>query len=62
MNSWRDKEPTQKQLDLIRDMEEFSEYPLPKFVGKTRGEAYDWIQEYGKLAHESSWAIEHGYE
>ena len=61
MNSWRDKKPTEKQLELIRDMEEFSEYPLPKFVGKTRGEAHDWIQGYGKLAHESSWAIEHGY-
>lgn len=58
---WRDKEPTQKQLDLIAEMREFSEYPLPLFTGSTRGDAYDYIQKYGELSHESTWAIEHGY-
>jgi hypothetical protein len=61
MISWRDKKPTQKQLDLIAEMEEFSDFPLPAFKGTTRGEAYDWIQKNWDLAHESSWAIEHGY-
>ena len=61
MNSWRDKEPTQKQLDLIEEMEEYSDFPLPPFIGKTRGEAHDWIKSNWELAHESSWAMEHGY-
>lgn len=61
MISWRDKEPTQKQLDLIAEMQEFSEYPLPSFTGSTRGDASDYIQKYGELAHESAWAITHGY-
>ena len=61
MNSWRDKKPTAKQLELIEEMEEYSDFPLPPFTGKTRGEAYTWIQKNWKLAHESSWAIENGY-
>ncbi len=61
MINWRDKEPTQKQLDLIEEMEEFSDFPLPSFKGTTRGEAHDWIQKNWALAHESAWAIEHGY-
>ena len=59
--SWRDKEPSEKQLNLIAEMQEFSEYPLPDFKGTTRGEAHDWIESNWKLAHESIWAIEHGY-
>ena len=59
--SWRDKEPTQKQLNYIAEMREFSEYSFPEFYGKTRGEASDYINKYQKLAHESAWAIEHGY-
>ena len=64
MLSWRDKKPTQKQLDLIAEMQEFSEYHLPIFDGKTRGEAHDWIENNylfmsnWKLVHES---IEHDY-
>jgi len=61
MTNWRDKEPTEKQLQFIANMEEFSEYPLEHFTGKTRGEACDWITRYKDLAFESSWAIEHGY-
>ena len=61
MSNWRDKKPTTKQLELIAEMEEFSDFPLPPFTGKTRGEAFNWIHENWKQAHESSWAIEHGY-
>ena len=59
--NWRDDPATQKQLDYINEMHEFSEYPLPKFEGKTKGEASDYINKWFKLAHESAWAIEHGY-
>ena len=51
--NWRDKEPTIKQIECIREMQEFSDYPLPPFNGKTRGEAADYIDEYGGLAHEN---------
>jgi len=61
MSNWRDKEPTEKQLKLIAEIREFSEYSPPPFDGTTRGEACDWIQKHLKLAHESLWAIEHGY-
>jgi hypothetical protein len=43
-------------------MQNYSPYPFPKFEGQTRGEAADYIDKYGKLAHESEWAIEHGYD
>lgn len=58
---WRSKEPTEKQLVYIRDMMEFSPYPLPMFEGKTRGEAADYIDQHRKLACQNEWAIEHGY-
>lgn len=43
---------TEKQKALIEDMQEFSDYPLPKFTGKAKSEASDYIDKYGKLAHE----------
>ena len=52
---------TDKQLKYIREMQEFSEYPLPAFTGKTKKDATEYIQKYSKLAHESTWCIEHGY-
>lgn len=61
MISWRDKEPTKKQLDLIAEMQEFSEYLLPLFTGSNRGDAFDYIQKHGELSHESIWAMERGY-
>ena len=61
MSTWRSKEPTEKQLQHIMEMQEFSPYPLTAFDGKTRGEAADYIDQYSKVAHESTWAIEHGY-
>ena len=59
--NWRDKDVTEKQKQYILEMNEFSEYPLPAFKGTTRGEASDYIDKWSKLAHESCWAIEHGY-
>lgn len=50
--SWRDKEPTKKQLEEIAYIQEFSAYNPPLFTGKTRGEASDYIDKYGRLAHE----------
>ena len=51
--SWRNDPVTDKQLQLINDMFEFSDYPLPLFEGKTKGEASDYINKYVKLAHEN---------
>ena len=62
MNSWRLRPITDKQKEYIEDMQDFSIYPLPAFKGQTRGEAADYIDKYRKLAHESAWAIEHGYD
>ena len=50
--SWRDKPTTSKQYELILEMNEFSVFPLPKFTGKTRGEASDYIKTNLSLAHE----------
>ena len=49
--SWRDDKPTEKQLAYIIELHEFSEYPLPVFTGKTKGEACDYIGRYSKIAH-----------
>lgn len=51
--NWRDKEPTMSQIALIMEMQEFSDYPLPAFEGETRGDAADYIDKWGKLAHEN---------
>jgi len=60
--SWRELEITQKQADCIADMQEFSPYPIPKFEGKTRGEAADYIDRYGKMAHEDPFGFGGKYE
>ena len=52
MRYWRDDPITDKQKQCIEDMQEFSYYPIPRFTGTTKGEAADYINEYGKLAHE----------
>ena len=49
---WRDDPITEKQMEYIQDMMEFTAYPIPNFTGKTKGEAADYIDKYGKLAHE----------
>lgn len=52
MRHWRDDPITDRQKQCIEDMQEFSCYPIPRFTGMTKGEAADYINEYGKLAHE----------
>ena len=59
--NWKDKEITEKQKRCIMAMIEFSQYPLPEFKGKTRGEASNYINKYNKIAHESTWGMSHGY-
>lgn len=44
--------PTEKQLAYIREMQEFSEYPLPTFDGKTKREASEYITKYSGIAHQ----------
>ena len=61
MTDWRIDKPTQKQLDYIRDLNEFSDYPLPPFKGNTKGEAADYIERYAKIAHENVNAKTFGY-
>ncbi len=61
-NNWRDDPATEKQLNYIIEMREFSPYNLPEFNGKTKGEAFEYINKYSKLAHENIWAIQNGYD
>ena len=53
MRNWRDFEITEKQKQFIEELQEFSDYPLPEFKGTTKGEASDYIEKWGKLAHEN---------
>ena len=55
------QEITDKQKQYIQEMYEFSEYPLPVFIGTTKEEAAEYIDKYSKFAHESTWGIENGY-
>lgn len=50
--NWRSDPVTKKQKVYIEEMQEFSEFPLPPFTGKTKGEAADYIDRYIKTAHE----------
>lgn len=52
MRKWADCPVSEAQLNYIREMQEMSEYPLPPFTGKTRGEASDYIDKWHRLAHE----------
>ena len=53
MEDWRNDLATEKQLAYIREMQEFSDFPLPRFTGSTKGEASDYIDEWSRLAHEA---------
>ena len=53
--------PTQKQLDYIADMQEFSSYSLPKFTGTTKKEANEYIDKWRELAHEDTSSPMFGY-
>lgn len=61
MKDWRNEPITQKQKDYILEIQEMSDFYLPEFYGKTKGEASDYINTYKQYIYESSWAIEHGY-
>lgn len=55
------KEPTEKQMNLIKTMQEFG---CPLFQGKTRGEASVYIvknMDTYKLNEISDWVLERGY-
>lgn len=52
MCDWRILPITDKQKKLIDEMNEFSVFPLPKFTGKTRGEASDYIDANIAKSHE----------
>ena len=44
--SWRDEPITEKQKQFIESIEEDAEMNgaiVPSFTGKTKGEAFDWI-------------------
>lgn len=56
-----EKLATRKQLEYIEEMQEYSPYPLPQFIGTTSKEASEYISKYNKMAHENTWAIKNGY-
>lgn len=63
--SWRDDPITDKQLELIRNMDDFSEWPLPPFTGTTKGEASDYIDKWIGKAHETildCWDVSQGID
>ena len=63
MSDWRSKKPTEKQIQCIKDMMEFSWYSLPPFdfVNGTRGDASDYIDKWEELAHEDVNSKTFGY-
>ena len=62
MKTWRDDPITAKQAQLIQEMNEFSEFPLPRFTGTTKGEACDYINANLNRAHEGFDPNEDMYE
>ena len=61
MANWRNDPITDRQKTCIEAMMEFSAYNIPKFTGTTKGEASDYIDKYGKLAHEDVNSSTYGY-
>ena len=53
MSDWRNDPATKKQLAYIKEMQEFSDFPIPRFTGSTKGEASDYIDRWSKTAHEA---------
>lgn len=52
MGDWRNDPATEKQMAYIREMQEFSNLPVPSFTGTTKGEASDYIDRWSRQAHE----------
>ena len=44
--TWTNEPATEKQISYIKAMQEHSPYPIPKFEGKTKGEAAEYIDKY----------------
>lgn len=56
-NNWRNDAPTEKQLAFIEVIyktvnQSICREKIPKFKGKTKGEACDYISKYKKLYDE----------
>lgn len=65
--SWRYDPATEKQKQLIRDMNEFSEYQLPdiNLEKATKGECSDYIDANLARSHESylsCWDTTQGFD
>lgn len=63
--SWRDKPMTEKQIEMIKNMYANTEIPIPKFEGRTRGEASDFIDKWLSTTHESilsCWDTTQGFD
>lgn len=60
MIKWRNDPITEKQRRYIEEMQEFSDFPIPKFIGTTKGEAHDYIERWSKRAHEAFDFDSHG--
>lgn len=61
VTDWRNDPVTDKQKRLIAEMNEFSEFPLPPFTGKTKGEASDYISANLSKSHEKFDLYEDNY-
>lgn len=51
MADWRNDPATEKQLAYIHEMHEFSNFPIPRFTGSTKGEASDYMAALAMKAH-----------
>lgn len=58
---WTLEAMTEKQRKCIDDMQEYSQYPLPRFTGKTKGEAHAYIEKWGRLGFEDPNSKTFGY-
>ena len=60
-HNWRNDKITEKQMNYIIEMNEFSDFPLPVFSVTTKGEASDYINTYQQLAHARFYSNEDMY-
>lgn len=58
---WKNDPVTKKTKEYIKEMQEKSELPLPKFKGTTKGEASDYIATYSKWMYINIWSVVNGY-
>ena len=60
MDDWRSDPATERQLAYIQEMQEFSDFPIPRFTGSTKGEASDYIDRWSRRAYEAFDFCGHG--